>query len=1274
MHPETPNRSDIGEFTVAGATVQALVESEGNREAIRSMLADTFTVETGPSVGEADLYLIEDRLLDEYREALRERMAAQDPTFCPVVVIQRDRGFDGGRFDEMVPTAGDGTGEHHLTVDEVVQAPVDPRRLLARIRSLLVRRQQSLELQTQVSTLEAKERELTRYKQAVEETGNGIALTDERGTIEFVNVAFEEITGHLEDDAVGSALSRIQHPDSETVFDESFWRTMETRGEWAGELVVERADGRRCISDTTVTPIEDESGAVDGYVVALTNITDHIQREQLLEDREQELDLLRQILLRYLRHNLRNDLNVIQGYAELLADRISPAYRDDLGRIIETTNRLIETNETARTYSELIEQESELYHYDLGMVVQSVLESVELEYPDTAFETDLEKDCTVLAREGIQKALEGLLDNAAKHNDAADPWVRVTVESAPDRSVPPSEDTGCRVVIEDNGPGISDLEVDTLELGSETALIHSQGIGLWLSKWLIEGVDGSLDIETTAAGTRVVVTYPEPSTVGDRGVEVSDLTARERRLETITQRMTDAVIEVDAAWNITFIDERAQEILAVDSPAILGADFWGVFPDARDTGFEGLSREAMASRESSRLEEYHPGIDAWLDVHLYPDFDGGLSIYFSDVTERKQHEHELEQARDRMELALQATEAAVWELDAETQAVTTHPEVHSILERTIDTVSEFTAMVHPDDRDDVESALEAALEAESNYDIEYRVQVGGECRWVRDKGEVRYRDDGGRLLVGVAQEVTARKERERRLAEKERLVQSIFDSLPDILYAFETDGTLIRWNEQLERVTGYSAEEIENRNISSFVPSEERETIATELGNVLSDREPLTVESRLLTKTGETIPYEFTGGVLEASDGSIRGVTGIGRDISEQKQQKRELEGLLDRLEEQERELRLALEAGGMGMWVYDVRSMEALTHTSQHDRIFGYEQPQADWSADDFFEHVYEEDRERVPEAFPDIVETGDIDFECRIRRTDGDIRWIRVKGRYEKSSAFGEERAFGVIQDITDRKAQERNLRTLERFNRELVENAPIGLIRLDEDFEISYENPRAKEIMGVPADDESVALGRDPRDLQSVNDAGIIDAYDRLAGGEAIDIETWFESLYGSRRYLSVRGVPLFSDGRFDGAILILTDITDSRRRQHTLAERSKELLAIHRTRELLQDGEAPTERLLGDIVSLLPESFQHETVAAARIEYGPHTVTAGNFAETDDRLAVTESTREGDQVRIEVVYLEAQPPADMGPFLEEEWELLETFATLLVCALDRSAGAT
>ena len=123
--------------------------------------------------------------------------------------------------------------------------------------------------------------------------------------------------------------------------------------------------------------------------------------------------------------------------------------------------------------------------------------------------------------------------------------------------------------------------------------------------------------------------------------------------------------------------------------------------------------------------------------------------------------------------------------------------------------------------------------------------------------------------------------------------------------------------------------------------------------------------------------------------------------------------------------LRMAVAVGHIGIWELDTVTGEAWRN-AQHDQLFGYEAPLANWTYDDFMQHVVEEDRERVDQAYSKALdEKEEWSFECRIRRIDGMIRWISAHGRQLPGKEGQNERLIGHVIDITETKRSEEHLR---------------------------------------------------------------------------------------------------------------------------------------------------------------------------------------------------------------------------------------------------------
>ena len=143
--------------------------------------------------------------------------------------------------------------------------------------------------------------------------------------------------------------------------------------------------------------------------------------------------------------------------------------------------------------------------------------------------------------------------------------------------------------------------------------------------------------------------------------------------------------------------------------------------------------------------------------------------------------------------------------------------------------------------------------------------------------------------------------------------------------------------------------------------------------------------------------------------------------------------------------LSFALATLRAGAWDLDLETLSAV-RSVEHDRIFGYEGLLPTWTYDAFLAHVIPGDRENVDRTFRQALDTGaDWSLECRIRRADGEVRWIWVSGRPVDGPAHERRRMAGIVQDITDRKQVEEALRASEarlKFAQDAAGGGPVAL----------------------------------------------------------------------------------------------------------------------------------------------------------------------------------------------------------------------------------------
>ncbi len=457
-----------------------------------------------------------------------------------------------------------------------------------------------------------RERELQEFREAVEQSGHAVYITNTDGTIEYVNPAFEEITGYTEERVLGETprvLSSDEHGDE---FYEEFWETLHSGERWESEMVDERADGEQIVLHQTVSPLTGDDGEPERFVAVAQDITARKDNEEALEQAREELrqvidlvpDLIfsknregeyllanettaeaygltptelegrrerevipdvedseqfreddirviesgepveipeeelttadgetkvlqttkipyqipgtgedavlgyardvtelkayeqtlerqrdnLEVLNQIVRHDVRNNLQLVLAYSELLEDHIGTDSEsmEHLRQVQEAGRDAVKITKTARDVTEvLLSSEAEHGPVNIRHVLEEQVEDVRASHERAIVSVDgpIQSE-TVLADDMLDSVFRNLLNNAIVHNDKKVP--EVTVSATADSDV-------VRVRIADNGPGIPDNQKEQIFQEGEKGLdSEGTGLGLYLVETLVDRYGGDI--------------------------------------------------------------------------------------------------------------------------------------------------------------------------------------------------------------------------------------------------------------------------------------------------------------------------------------------------------------------------------------------------------------------------------------------------------------------------------------------------------------------------------------------------------------------------------------------------------------------------------------------------------------------------------------------------------------------------------------------------------------------------------------------------------------
>lgn len=156
---------------------------------------------------------------------------------------------------------------------------------------------------------------------AIDHAPSSVVITDQEGTILYVNPKFEEVTGYRCEEAVGQNPRILKSGIHERQFYQELWNTIKNGSTWKGELINKKKSGELYWEEVSISPISDEEGRIQHYVAIKHDISERKRSEQeLIKAKEQaeESDRLKSAFLATMSHELRTPLNAVVGFSELI--------------------------------------------------------------------------------------------------------------------------------------------------------------------------------------------------------------------------------------------------------------------------------------------------------------------------------------------------------------------------------------------------------------------------------------------------------------------------------------------------------------------------------------------------------------------------------------------------------------------------------------------------------------------------------------------------------------------------------------------------------------------------------------------------------------------------------------------------------------------------------------------------------------------------------------------------------------------------------------------
>ena|GEM_PF-2476922 len=544
-----------------------------------------------------------------------------------------------------------------------------------------------------------------------------------------------------------------------------------------------------------------------------------------------------------------------------------------------------------------------------------------------------------------------------------------------------------------------------------------------------------------------------------------------------------------------------------------------------------------------------------------------------DIQQRKQVEAALRKSETRFREVVEGTDNLVTQVDADGLFLYVNPVARSIFGLEPQELLGRAAFdfVHPDDREPTRQEFQRwAAEKRAHASLENRqVSRSGEVRHLSWTIDLHYAEDGSVASIdSIAQDITERKQAEKKLRQSEERYRSIFDNVGDAIFIGDADGRFLAVNRVARQRLGYSVAELLAMGISDVDANEAPEQVRQRIDEVFENRECI-FEVTHKAKDGTLIPVEINCRPI-TYDGQPAFISLV-RDIRERKQAEAALR-------ESQQRLLFSQEMAQLGQW--DVNhATDTLFWGPGVYSILEIEPGSCAPSYAAFLALVHLDDREDVDTAFSDsLAEKAPFSVVHRLLLPSGRVKWVKQACHHEFDALGQPLRSLGIVQDITELKQAEEALRESEAFARTIIDNSPDCIKILNKSGELTYMSPSGPRLLEL--DNVEQLYGKPYLAFWKGSDYELAaDAFHEAQAGHVGRFEGFCPTAGGTPKWWDVSIAPLSGGAAGPERFLVVSrDDTERKRTADALRIERERLAAIIDTSQDLMFLKDPELRYL------------------------------------------------------------------------------------------------
>lgn len=390
--------------------------------------------------------------------------------------------------------------------------------------------------------------------------------------------------------------------------------------------------------------------------------------------------------------------------------------------------------------------------------------------------------------------------------------------------------------------------------------------------------------------------------------------------------------------------------------------------------------------------------------------------YIFDYTAIKEAEIELQKTKERLELAVNGTNDGIFDWDIAEDTHYLSPRWKSMLGYTDDELSNvhatFESLLHPEDRDTVLKRLSDYINGVlPDYSVQFRmIHKDGSLRWILARGKVVCNKDGKAIrFAGSHTDVTDQQLVMQRLEEQNDFIQSLINTMPDLIFYKDIHGIYKLCNERFALFNNTTIDNLIGTKDADIVSPEFAKMFADTDAQVVATKESVSLSHWDTFPDGTTALHHTVKTPHFNAKGEVIGIVGVSRDIAEIHQVQAELSKTKQQLESVFNEMEEVV-------WSMSMPDMKVHFISPAAEKLFDTSLSKHQGSVGPWWkQYIHPEDAHIIDTIFQELQEVGVYDKEYRIVTETGITKHIRCRGKFIFDGNGNPKRLDGVMTDRT-------------------------------------------------------------------------------------------------------------------------------------------------------------------------------------------------------------------------------------------------------------------